>query len=278
MLYHIKLMHRIDSGECRTNLSEEELIERYVEPYLSGETIVINGTTLDPKQLWRVMVTCSEKPLDEIVKRIEMEDAHDRSAFAYLKPSAKWRAIDEGTDVTEKYFNKAPGSTKKGIVAKKVVAIASESANKVFVVHGHDTELKNDVELFLKSINLEPIVLHRQLDEGLTVIEKFEKHADVTYAIILLTPDDIAYTVADSKKKEEERNIELRARQNVILEFGFFIGKLGRKNVCCIYKEGVTLPSDLNGLIYKQVTKSVDEVGLFLMKELKNCGLQVKFE
>ena len=137
------------------------------------------------------------------------------------------------------------------------------SDEKVFVVHGHDIELKNDVELFLKSINLEPIVLHRQLDEGLTVIEKFEKHSDVKYAIILLTPDDIGYPREENDKKEKDRKLELHARQNVIFEFGFFVGKLSRKNVCCIYKEGVTLPSDLNGLIYKQVNRSIEEVVYF---------------
>jgi predicted nucleotide-binding protein len=72
--------------------------------------------------------------------------------------------------------------------------------------------------------------------------------------------------------------MEYRSRQNVIFEFGFFIGKLGRRNVCCIYKEGVILPSDLNGLIYKKVNKSIEEVGLFLMKEFKGAGLDVKFE
>jgi predicted nucleotide-binding protein len=148
----------------------------------------------------------------------------------------------------------------------------------VFVVHGHDTELKNDVELFLKSISLNPIVLHRQIDEGLTIIEKFEKHSNVNFAIVLLTPDDFGFAKSEASKLEKDRLIEVRARQNVIFEFGYFIGKLSRQNVCCIYKHGVTLPSDLNGFIYKEVNKTVEEVGLFLMKELKNAGLEVKFE
>ena len=113
---------------------------------------------------------------------------------------------------------------------------------------------------------------------GLTVIEKFEKHSEVTYAIILLTPDDIGFPISEITKTENERAIEYRARQNVIFEFGFFVGKLNRKKVCCIYKEDVTLPSHLGGLIYKKVNKSVEEVGLFLMQELKNAGLPVKFE
>ncbi|MEI6124509.1 MAG: nucleotide-binding protein [Bacteroidota bacterium] len=278
MLYHIKLMHHIDRGECKINITEEELIERYVEPYLTGDTIVINGTTIDPMNLWRVKITESEFSLDSAVNKIKSEDSIDRSMYKHLRPKAEWRAIDVAKDVTDKYINKAPGSQKKAIRVEKEIKETSLSNEKVFVVHGHDTELKNDVELFLRSINLEPIVLHRQLDEGLTIIEKFEKHSDVKYAMILLTPDDIGYAIEENEKNEMDRLLELRARQNVIFEFGFFVGKLSRKNVCCIYKEGVTLPSDLNGLIYKQVDKSIEEIGLFLMKELKNCGLKVKYE
>ena len=278
MYYHIKLMLHNDEGELKLNISEQELIKRYVEPYLAGETIVINGTTLDPKLIWKIKITQSEKPLNEIIRKLEYQDRMNHSPFHYLKPSVEWRALDEASDITDKYINKAPGSKKKTLSLKKELNETQMSDDKVFVVHGHDIELKNDVELFLKSINLDPIVLHRQLDEGLTVIEKFEKHSDVKYAIILLTPDDIGYPRAENNKKEEEKRFELRARQNVIFEFGFFIGKLGRKNVCCIYKEGVTLPSDLSGLIYKQVNRSIEEIGLFLMKELKNARLRVKFE
>ena len=269
-------MKRIDNGECKVDITEDELLTRYVEPYIHGETIVINGTTLEPNELWRVKITQSEDSINPIIQQIEQKDRMDRNPYKMFQASAKWRAIEEVAEITDKYINVAPGSKKRGTVKAKTVEVSNRK--KVFVVHGHDTELKNDVELFLRSINLEPIVLHRQLDEGLTVIEKFEKHSDVVYSIILLTPDDIGFPVKEIKKSEEERQIEYRARQNVIFEFGYFIGKLSRKNVCCIYKEGVQLPSDLNGLIYKSVNKSIEEVGLFVMKELKNAGLDVKFE
>lgn len=274
MLYHIKLLKRIDDGECRINLTENELIERYVIPYLKGELIVINGTTVDPKKIWRIVITSSENSLDELINKIETQDKKNRSPYSIFEASAMWKAIDAVPDVTDKFINKPPGSMKTTPESNTI----KHDNKKVFIVHGHDTELKNDVELFITSINLEPIVLHRQLDEGLTIIEKFEKHSEVSFAIILLTPDDIGYPEYESRTNENERKVEFRARQNVIFEFGFFVGKLGRKNVCCIYKSGVTLPSDLSGLIYKQVNKTAEEVGLSLMKELKNAGLQVKYE
>lgn len=279
LFYHIKLLTSPSRGEVMINLTESELINRFVEPYLEGETIVINGTTIDPKKLNRIIISSTEKNLDDTIAKIEYEDSKDTSPYAFLRDGAKWRAFETGKVVTDKYINKPPGSNSLKVPIEIINTKQKRIMdNKVFVVHGHDVELKNDTELFLRSINLEPIVLHRQLDEGLTVIEKFEKHADVTYAIILLTPDDIGFPVSEIKKSEDERAIEYRSRQNVIFEFGFFVGRLSRKNVCCIYKEGVTVPSDLNGLIYKKVNNSVEEIGLFLMQEMKNAGLPVKFE
>jgi predicted nucleotide-binding protein len=149
-------------------------------------------------------------------------------------------------------------------------------SNKVFIVHGHDEKAKNELEIFLTEIGLEPVVLHRQADEGQTIIEKFEKHSDVGYAFILLTPDEMSYTVDQSNLPESDRNIEQRARPNVIFEFGYFVGKLGRKRVCCLYTGSVKLPSDINGLLYKPFTQSIEESGYGIIKELKAAGYNLK--
>ena len=86
-------------------------------------------------------------------------------------------------------------------------------SKKVFVVHGHDDVAKTNLEVFLHEVGLEPVVLHRQADQGLTVIEKFEKHSEVGYAFILLTPDEAAYLAGDAQKPESERKIEWRPVQ-----------------------------------------------------------------
>lgn len=148
-------------------------------------------------------------------------------------------------------------------------------SKKVFVVHGHDEIAKTSLEVFLHEIGLEPVVLHRQADEGLTVIEKFEKHSEVGYAFILLTPDEVAYVVAEAAKPEAERRTELRARPNVIFEFGYFVGKLGRSRVCCLYTGNVSLPSDVSGMIYKKYERSIEEVAYSVIKDLKASGYEV---
>lgn len=157
-------------------------------------------------------------------------------------------------------------------------AISSDLySNKVFIVHGHDDKSKSELEIFLTEIGLEPIVLHRKPDEGQTIIEKFEKHSDVGYAFILLTPDEIAYLAIEETKLDNDRKKEMRARPNVIFEFGFFVGRLGRRRVCCLYKGDVALPSDVGGLLYKKFNNSIEEVAYNITKELKACGYMLAY-
>lgn len=149
-------------------------------------------------------------------------------------------------------------------------------SNKVFVVHGHDHGLKTDVERFLHEIGLTPVVLHREADQGATIIEKFEKHSDVGYAFILLTPDEISFTVDQKNIEDAERKTEYRSRQNVIFEFGYFVGRLGRSKVCCLHKGDVSVPSDIDGLIYKKINDSIDSQAYSIIKELKAAGYNIK--
>jgi predicted nucleotide-binding protein len=146
------------------------------------------------------------------------------------------------------------------------------SSNRVFVVHGHDEARKNQLEGLLIEMGLDPIVLHRKPDEGLTIIEKFEKYSDVGFAFILLTPDEVACLASEMERPEDERRREKRARPNVIFEFGFFVGRLGRQNVCCLHTGDVELPSDLGGFLYKAFKDSVEEVGWGIAKELRARG------
>jgi predicted nucleotide-binding protein len=121
---------------------------------------------------------------------------------------------------------------------------ASDSI-KVFVVHGHDNEAKEGTARFLQRIGLQPIVLHEQPNSGRTIIEKFETYSgDIAFAVVLLTPDDLGSAAASPD------NSRPRARQNVILELGYFMGRLGRHRVCALHKGGVELPSDYQGVLY----------------------------
>ena len=110
--------------------------------------------------------------------------------------------------------------------------------------------------------------MHEQANLGRTIIEKFESHAHVGFAVALLTPDDVG------SLKNEKPNLKSRARQNVIFEFGYFIGKLGRERVCALVKSDVEKPSDYDGVLYIPL----DDFGGWekkLIKELKSAGYDV---
>lgn len=141
-------------------------------------------------------------------------------------------------------------------------------SNKVFIIHGHDGGTKETVARFISQLGLEPIILHEQPSQGRTIIEKFEDHSDVGYAIALITPDDIGSSI------KEQENTRQRARQNVIFEFGYFLGKLGRHKVAGLVKGDIEVPSDYSGVLYIPI----DEPGAWrflLIKELKSAGYDV---
>lgn len=147
----------------------------------------------------------------------------------------------------------------------------SKSSNMVFIVHGRDNELKESVARFILNIGLEPIILHEQANSSNTVIEKLEKYSNVSFAIVLLTPDDVGSLSGD------DGNLHKRARQNVILELGYFMGKLGRTHVCALKREEIELPSDYHGILYI----NIDSEGAWktkLAQEIVESGIKIKIE
>ena len=135
-------------------------------------------------------------------------------------------------------------------------------STNVFIVHGHDTALRTEVELFLTKLSLKPIVLFKEANQGATIIEKFLKHASKSsFAIVL-------YTSCDLGKDKNSADLKPRARQNVVFEHGFMYSYLGRNKVVALVEDGVEIPGDLSGVIY--ITK--DSAGKWkaeILKELQ---------
>jgi CheY-like chemotaxis protein len=146
---------------------------------------------------------------------------------------------------------------------------ALPSSPRVFIVHGHDEnaklELKNYLQNTLKM--QEPIILHEQPSQGRLILEKFEYYAlQSQLAFVILTPDD--QPVSANKSNEDKR----RARQNVILELGFFLATFGRASgrVILLHKGPLELPSDISGLIYVDITNGIDAAGELLRREISH--------
>lgn len=158
-------------------------------------------------------------------------------------------------------------NTDSSSIYKKISA--REMTNKVFIVHGHDNEAKLVVARALEKAGFQAIILHEQPNLGKTIMEKLEKYTDVDYAIVL-------YTECDKGRAKEEKveDEKYRARQNVVYEHGYLIGKLGREKVFALVKGNVETPGDISGVVYTEM----DDLGAWkitLAKDMKEVGLPV---
>jgi predicted nucleotide-binding protein len=139
--------------------------------------------------------------------------------------------------------------------------------HRVFIVHGHEEAPRETVARFIASIGFEPIILHEQANQGMTIPEKLIANANVGFAVVVLTPDDVGRIKTETKDKP-------RARQNVILELGYFIGKLGRDRVFALLKGEIEMPSDYMGVVYTPF----DDGGGWrqgLARELRKAGYEI---
>lgn len=136
--------------------------------------------------------------------------------------------------------------------------------SKVFIVHGHNGEMKEATARLLEQQDIEGIILHEQPNRGRTIIEKFEEYSNVGAAIILFTKDDMGRAV-------EEKMENCRARQNVVFEAGFFMGKYSRDRVVLVAENGIEMPSDLAGVIYTNGNTWKYDV----CRELKAIGFKI---
>lgn len=195
--------------------------------------------------------------------------AKERSAFKRASTEA-----GSMNDVSETGF--ADVSIQGDLVfqSPSVSAISSSKTEKpkalkrkVFIVHGHDEGARETVARFLERIGFEVIILHEQANRGRTVIEKVEVHGDVPFAVVLLTPDDEGCKAGG--------NPQPRARQNVILELGYFIGRLGRSNVCALTRGNVEIPSDFAGVVYEAMEGQWKSK---LAGELEDVGFEIDWK
>ena len=158
-------------------------------------------------------------------------------------------------------------NVKTNLQSEKMV----KEKNKVFIVHGHDNETKQEVARFIESIGLETIILHEQASRSMTIIEKIEHYScEANFAIVLYTPCDKGRGVKETKVPARDR-----ARQNVVFEHGYLMAKIGRGNVCALVKGEIETPSDISGVVYTPL----DSNGgwkIELTKELKACGYKVR--
>lgn len=171
--------------------------------------------------------------------------------------------IDEGPD--------AVAANRPSISEPLATGPVNIDNKKVFLVHGQDEEAKAVVARFITGCNLTPIILHEQPNGGRTIIEKFEREADVGFAVIILTPDDVGGLRDGDTLTSVQLNT--RARQNVVLELGYFAGRLGRGRVAALKKGDLEMPSDIAGVVWTALD-AADAWKMSLARELKSAGFE----
>jgi len=192
--------------------------------------------------------------------------------FAYIFEDVWGRSLNKQVfdmlDKTIGVIESGKFQDRKEHLQKAKGSMGPISGKKVFLVHGHDESAREGTARFLEKLGLETIILHEQPNAGRTIIEKVEQYAGVAFAVVLLTPDDVGGTASNPQV------LNPRARQNVILELGYFIGRLGRAHVAALLKGDVEKPSDYDGVVYI----AMDSAGawkLQLARELKTAGLDI---
>jgi len=267
--YHVYVDSDGDEAE-ETDLSKEQLLKYIVKPYKQHRRFQCKGKFIYPADVTTVRVIETERPANEIVaeRKSLVDDLIGTSHFQLLERS--------GRDVTREYL----AHVKKEQKRKKTSygKARTTSSKDIFIVHGKDYKSVEELKAMLSGYNLNPIILHEQPSGSRTIVEKLEKYSDVGYAFVLLTPDDIGGSFKGKVPVLGGRLLEnshLRARQNVVLEFGYFMGKLGRNKVCCLHKGNVELPSDMQGIVYVHFHNSVNEAKDMIVKELRAAGYKM---
>lgn len=268
MFYHIIVeLKEKDSKEKnkiileRDIASREDLISNYITPYRNGDEINLAGHCLTKKDVHSLVIRESSQE-SSIIMSVFMGDPD----YAIYTRESAVESDKYFTEITKLILKEVKGQLNS--TQKFTTVNSSIDKKKVFVVHGQDGETKLKVARFLESIDLKPIMLGEQASGGMTIIEKLEEYSDVGFGIILYTPCTIA--------TPQEEDTLPRAHQNVVLEHGYLLGKLKRKNVCALVKGSIETPDDVSGVAYIEFDGDNDGVWQSkLVKELNIAGYSI---
>lgn len=272
MTYYHVLIESYESSKPYYELDKTDLSEiknEFIIPYLKGEQFVFSGYFLDEAKVKRIVIGESACTSKEYVSEVRK-----RRGSNVLLPIPREGIIkhsDYTKDITRNILKECQSLLKEATPKPKAPTPNNPQApmdkSKVFIVHGHDNASKEAVARFVEKIGLEAIILHEQASSGNTIIEKIEEYTNVGFGIVLYTPCDLG---ASQEKKDE---LKPRARQNVVFEHGYLIGKIGRENVCALVKGNIETSNDISGVVYIKMDES-EAWKYQVAKEMKACGYE----
>ena len=264
-MYNIVIYENGDSYACGEYdvESKDDILNNYIIPYLNSEIFYIDGVEIIHDNVKRIIVSESAFPIKTVVKQAEKV----YKGTLYFVTEANVASDKEFvTIVTPQMFEEAKQIIKNMKKTASINVVKPTNNTKVFVVYGHDENSELKVSQFISQLKLEPVILSEKANGGKTIIEKLEENSDVGFAVVLYTPDDVVMNV-DSKQYKQPR-------PNVIFEYGYFIGKLGRDKVALLIKEDIKEHSDIVGTGYIKIDEH-EGWKLKVAKELKNAGFSI---
>lgn len=275
MLYHIRIDYfdnKLKGNQTLYSFDIPELnnVEDKIRKYLSGKSILLAGTKLLSDDILHFRVFQSES---NIKRCMEIGDSKlgPNVIFVYTKDTILGES-DICPEITNDIFEKVDANLQsaknKTPESEENEIETSETSKNVFIVHGHNETIRSEVELLIKELGYNPIVLFKRPDGGSTIIEKLERETkDIVFAVII-------YTGCDEGKPKESDVLKPRARQNVVFEHGMMCGILGREKVVALVEPEVEFPGDLSGIIYKKLDNS-GHWQIEIAREMKESGLDV---
>jgi predicted nucleotide-binding protein len=267
--YHVRVVpvkaaDRLAGPICAYDLTHQEMLEGFVAPYQEQRPIAVDGRELHSYRKPKITTTGASggAAVAKIASNLRGEDLVEnrrRAEKLFFEKSSK--------DVTADYIEPGEPATVDTSPVHTDTPSTPTSADEIFIVHGHSR--RDEVAHFLQNATrFRPVVLAEKPGKGRTIIEKFEQESRGSgFAVVLLTADDLGRS-----KLAAESELASRARQNVVLELGYFIGKLGRDRVVALYEEGVELPSDYNGV---EFIPFIEGWQLKLIRELRAAGFEI---
>ena len=250
----------------RFNVLQEELVRTFSSPFSMGQPFWFLGKLLNPTKVIKAIIFWSYQTADKLTlpNQENLVAAKDKK---YLIENILKGKVKGAYLCTEKFLY----STEKSMTLTQQEMAGSNLRRRVFVVCGTDGEMKQAVTNALTKLRLVPIVMCEEPSQGRKIVERFQDYADIGFAVVLLSPDDFAYS-----KDESPTRRKLRPRQDVVFELGFLLGKLGKGNLLVFCREFIDFegPTDFEGM---KVTAFDDRDSwkFALMRELTDCGYNV---
>jgi len=262
LYYHVKIqLNKEDELSELDKNNIDEIKEEIILPYLNQEDFFFDGQELNKNKIRSLKIYETSETSQYLA---DFENNKPSQIVYYFSKKDVIKFERYSTDITNRILKE----TKKIMTKKDELNVEKAyDKKKIFIVHGHDAEAKLEVARFIDKIGFESIILHEQVNKNQTIIEKIETYTDVGFGVVIYTPCDVG------AMKSESKNLNQRARQNVVFEHGFLLGKLGRSNVCSLVKGKVETPSDISGVVYTPMDSGNWQIEL--AKELKASGYNV---